>query len=776
MKTNVVERKITKSADFQESTFSIKASAKAFQILSDGLYSDKILAIIRELSCNAYDSHVEAKNTDTPFDLHLPTSLEPTFTIRDYGTGLCKSDIETVYTTYFESTKTNSNDAIGCLGLGSKSPFSYVEMFTVMSFFNGKKYVYNAMLNSQGFPSIMFIGESKTDEPNGVQVQFAVRNNDIWDFSEKAKRALKHFPVKPNLTGQNINFESTDYTVKTETWGLVKHDGYRGGHASAVMGNIAYPISFHKVDLTSQENTVIRNFNIDFFFNIGDLNVAANRESLSYTDDTIQVIRDRIQEIIEHEESRMQKELDLHTTYWDAVCWYWKEIASNEIVSMLLRSKHLKWKGKTLSETSSIDYTEYNGKEDPKNENLFRVLHSHRESKWSRKKGSYGYVSRPQFTSNIQVRETTTIFLQDAKKRVNARVKVYMENNPNIKNVYLVTNYEDEHLRTLKKKLGIKKFRKLSEIEPPVIIRKKKGEKSWSADGNIVVKSTSTSMRYADADYWATIPVDNTEEYNMEEGGFYLPINRWKFINNKGSEVSMDSMQSMLNVYTYLTGEPIPRIYGVKRVAMKKVEGEKEWVNWLTHMDKKILEKCKGKKIIDSLKALRCDGMSFGNHKRLLDQATYFDKRDEEKKQIKGRNAMEELLKSPIYSQLNDHLQGRIRLEKDKDVIVSLYNYIHKSNGSLLTEVDKAIEPLQDLNRTMNARYPLLVHTWISDLTRGYAGIFNVIDYINGRDMLEEERELKRLEEEELKELEAELEKLEAEETEETKQTEKVGE
>jgi len=96
--------------------FKIKASAKAFSILSSGLYANKIRAIIRELSCNAVDSHVAAGRTDTPFDVHLPNDLEPWFSIRDYGTGLSHEQVSSIYTTYFESTKTESNDYIGALG------------------------------------------------------------------------------------------------------------------------------------------------------------------------------------------------------------------------------------------------------------------------------------------------------------------------------------------------------------------------------------------------------------------------------------------------------------------------------------------------------------------------------------------------------------------------------------------------------------------------------------------------------------------------------------
>lgn len=59
--------------------YKIKNSGTAFEILSSGLYSNKIKAIVRELGCNAYDSHVAAGHPEKPFDVHIPTMLSPTF-------------------------------------------------------------------------------------------------------------------------------------------------------------------------------------------------------------------------------------------------------------------------------------------------------------------------------------------------------------------------------------------------------------------------------------------------------------------------------------------------------------------------------------------------------------------------------------------------------------------------------------------------------------------------------------------------------------------------
>jgi sensor histidine kinase regulating citrate/malate metabolism len=121
--------------------FTIAANASMFRILSDGLYSNKIKAVIREVSCNAYDANVDAGNGDVPIVVHLPNDLEPFFSIKDSGPGLNPEQMVDIYTQYGNSTKTDNNNAIGCLGLGSKSPFSYIDSFTVISVTRKPKYV-----------------------------------------------------------------------------------------------------------------------------------------------------------------------------------------------------------------------------------------------------------------------------------------------------------------------------------------------------------------------------------------------------------------------------------------------------------------------------------------------------------------------------------------------------------------------------------------------------------------------------------------------------------
>lgn len=285
MKLHAGNNVIEKSGNFEESKFSIEASSKAFFILSDGLYSNKILAVVRELSTNAYDSHVDAGKRDVPFDVHLPTALNPVFFIRDYGTSMNHDSCMQLYTTYFRSTRNNSNDAVGCLGLGSKAPFAYADSFTVEAYLDGKKRIYNAYKNEDGSPVFSLMHETDTDESNGIKVSIQVNSYDVNRFHMEAKKVYEFFNVKPNFIGEKISFNKVEKVLSGDGW-------YFDDNADSnliIMGQIAYPIDYNQ--LISQENSKEARFiqysdGLRIFVNIGDVDITPSRESLSYSKET----------------------------------------------------------------------------------------------------------------------------------------------------------------------------------------------------------------------------------------------------------------------------------------------------------------------------------------------------------------------------------------------------------------------------------------------------------------------------------------------------------
>ena len=297
--------------------FRIRNSAKAFNILSSGLYANKIRAIIRELSCNAVDSHVSAGKQDTPFDVHLPNQLEPWFAIRDYGTGLTHEQVTSIYTTYFESTKTDSNDFIGALGLGSKSPFSYTDNFTVTAIKDGKKGIYSAFINDQGVPSIAQMMTEDTTDPAGVEVKFSV--NDRYDFSkfiDEARTVYTYFKLRPVVSGvSNFTFRDVEYDTKDIVPGV---HSYRDGRRSvAIMGNIAYPIEVPNADQTLGDLRSLLGCGLEMHFAIGELDFQASREGLSYIPQTVDAIKAKLEALNAQLAIHIAKEADAIPNLWD---------------------------------------------------------------------------------------------------------------------------------------------------------------------------------------------------------------------------------------------------------------------------------------------------------------------------------------------------------------------------------------------------------------------------------------------------------------------------
>lgn len=304
-----------------ENVFTIKASAKAFSILSDGLYSDKIKAIVRELSCNGHDSHVAAGKADTPIEVKLPTYLDHTFYVKDFGLGLSHKDVTQLYTTYFESTKTDSDDYIGQLGLGSKSPFSYASTFTVESRFEGMKRVYTCFKNEQGMPAISLMGEEDTNEINGVTVSLAVKHADIEKFNEAARKVFMYFTPTPIITGQRDWAPyKINHTVTGTNWRVRNTDYYaRMEKAYVIQGVVAYPVDVNILIERGMSSAAkkLANTNIDLYVDIGNVEVAASREALSYDTRTIQNLIDVMEAAAKEMRTSFQNEFDTCETAWD---------------------------------------------------------------------------------------------------------------------------------------------------------------------------------------------------------------------------------------------------------------------------------------------------------------------------------------------------------------------------------------------------------------------------------------------------------------------------
>lgn len=317
----------------KESNFNVAVNGKAFRVLSDTLYQNKIGSIVREISSNARDSHIANGTPDVPFEIHLPNIYEPYFSVKDYGTGLSDDAIRTIYTTLFASTKDSSNDQVGAFGLGSKTPFSYTDAFNITSVFNNKKRVYSAYIQTEGsnagIPAINLMVEEYTDEPNGLEVSLAVENKDINRFEKEVASQLKYFPIKPIIKNNSkFKFDNLKkYLISINGFNIIEHNDndnhYVVKNITIIQGGVGYPLDLELI--TPHINNkglnnflgIVELYGADIHFNIGEIGVTPSRESISYDTTTINNIIKRFEHVFANLNSIFEEKLNSLKNNWE---------------------------------------------------------------------------------------------------------------------------------------------------------------------------------------------------------------------------------------------------------------------------------------------------------------------------------------------------------------------------------------------------------------------------------------------------------------------------
>ena len=312
--------------------FTNATAPRILQSLSDKMYSRKQLAVIREYTNNANDAHIVAGKPTSEVIVTLPTQTDLTFRVRDFGSGLTVDQIRNVYCILGESTKRNSPDQNGVLGYGCKAGFAEADSFTVTSWVDGEKAVYNCIKgDSTRLHSVIELSRCKTDEPSGIEVAVPVKQSSLWTFHQEAANFFKYWENLPtiiNLTEgyQKIitNFRSIAPTLKGEGWNIrPRADGSAVG--VAFMGGVPYRIDWNvlgnRMSMTAQKRVLyelLQNNDVTLQFKMGEVQFMDSREGLEYTDATINALMTRIESIFTCIKDAIQEKFTPATNIWEA--------------------------------------------------------------------------------------------------------------------------------------------------------------------------------------------------------------------------------------------------------------------------------------------------------------------------------------------------------------------------------------------------------------------------------------------------------------------------
>jgi len=322
------------------------------QMLSKNLYSDSIGSTIRECASNALDSHRRAGVTDPIIVSMQSKDNSYEFSVEDFGVGLDADDVKNIISKYGKSTKRNSANELGMMGLGFKAPLAYSSSFYFVARKNGveRKYM---MYEGEDVNSIDLLYETPTDQRNGVKVIIPVRYSDKYSFIRKISEQLAYF--------ESVYFDVFDGSEVNNDFSITRHEHFqissmsRDSSLHICLDNVYYPIDFSKLGIKHSIE-----FPVALRFSLTDgVFPTPNRESLRYTKETIDAIKKKLaivadyfvnkynESVIDTEDVR--KAIDEFNTttkrvecfgkgYYDASCF--KDYSSIQFKTAVIKGLH----------------------------------------------------------------------------------------------------------------------------------------------------------------------------------------------------------------------------------------------------------------------------------------------------------------------------------------------------------------------------------------------------------------------------------------------------
>ena len=322
-----IKRASTFAGQSIEMSIDTNSLAHIMSVLTN-LYSDPEMAVLREYSCNARDSHLAVGQT-RPIEITLPNNFDHFLVIEDFGLGLSIDDITEIYSRYGASTKRGTNEQTGMLGLGSKSALTYATQFTMTAVKDGVRSEVLISVKVDGSGKMEVMDTVTTTEGNGVRITIPTKPQN--NFAEKARKFFQYWAdgtvlvngEQPetigDLTGIGDGMFITDTLRSWQT---------REQNDIIVMGGVPYPLP---ADYRSKLENVSRKYCV-FYVPMGDVDFVPSREEVNLTPRTKDYLSNLIDRFIVNVGKTVAKEINGCTEFPEAlaVATKWRSVGNFE--------------------------------------------------------------------------------------------------------------------------------------------------------------------------------------------------------------------------------------------------------------------------------------------------------------------------------------------------------------------------------------------------------------------------------------------------------------
>jgi len=679
-----------------EKFFSIADTGAIFNILRSKMYSNPILAIVREYSCNARDSMRESGRPDEPITIHLPTGLEPNYKIKDTGVGISPDRMENVFIKYTASTKREDNIQTGSFGLGAKCAFSAVDSFSITTVFNNIKYSYVCFIDETKIGKIALLSKENTEEINSTEISIPVKSVDFNLFRQYTEQACRHWTVKPIITGANLEWQTFSKIIEGKNWAIAANNNSYGYEhlPKLVIDGIEYPLEIEALRKYADTKLIdVCRGTLIMYFGIGELSLSANREQIYLDKQTQEKIKNRLTDITLEMKKLVDNKISSFPNLWDANVYYRKELA--DAFSSLSFLGKLTWRNYPLHDK----YVKLD----------CRIYSYMYHSRWSRKDNAEIKKLRCAVNGSIEFSENSALYVNDLsiQNLTPRHIKKAFENNPTLESIQVICpndkqSEEDLNLKINLDQMAPKKLSTITKVSSRVYTSSVARLLIFKFDTDTCVfRQVSYAMMEEDTNSKVLCLLNRTASFDSR-----VPI------TTNGNCFATSALQSLskLNANT--------SFYGVDKDTDKTriVEEFSEFKTLDAFIDEKVLNN----------KSTDYTAIKFAKHNAhkiddtLLDNIKEFQLLIDKKSLFMKRLALHDSLKK--ISQYDKNLLDIYELVKGIITDLDITRFV-KNNPDL--DIDKC-------NKEYDNKYPLfgLIDRYVSQYIKHMAQYVNMIDKI----------------------------------------------
>lgn len=679
-----------------------EVAAHIIKVLTEN-YSYPIKSSIREAASNAYDSHIMADKPNEPFLVRLYKNELGSYNldIQDFGLGMNEEDFDMYYMKIGNSTKRNVKGLLGYYGCGAKAPLSFLSSYEIITVKDGVEYKF-LIFKGEKFPEKIKIYEEPTDAPNGVLIRMIIERKYYNETVTAIREQLVYFKTA-SIKIENDSFDY-DNSIIYENDLFTKGDMYPNSELHINFGNVHYPIDWNILGIRPLYIPVGIKIDPD-----SGINPFFNRETLEYSDECKEIIREKIIEVADF----------FVTKYNESV----KETDNvDEIIDYYANNKHVHiynyiFSIEELSKLSNITLVKPTFK-GVKLLDLYTVYSN--RNRFLDNYSIVGYIRNNIYSKSKRHYKTVTGLVRDKRQ-------TYLVDKPINKKIIDYLKSKNEKIFFVKKVNSFKLYRKGHSwyeptcLEEMLMLKQKYHKSQWR---QVITEYLSIVKKYEDK----LIPINSIvipDEWIQKRkvkaqykatskkvvGAIRFNFAKKTLVSTKTNCKFEHEDIDLQNIYK----KKALIVYGNKDQESKLVQlfknafAERNFlVALVNESDFKILKKIKPKNTVDVETFMSTYSKQLANiitkhtvYEFVLDHRTIFNVRDEIRNHINkdygDKMYMLEHYITKGYEEVNDYMTELIKIGEEK-------NYYNHSIKVILDEISKSIKHLHIIKHFKDGR------------------------------------------------------------------------